>query len=64
VWPDVRILDRVRYPHRNAIVMAGGVSALQTPTLTMRPAIQDDEMIAELDAMQFRPLRVRGSVSG
>ena len=43
--------------HRNAIVMAGDVSELQTPTLTMRPAIHDDEMIAELDAIRFRPIR-------
>ena len=56
-WPSVRILDREGQPHRNAIVMAGGVSGLQTPTLTMRPAIQDDEMIAELDAIRFRPIR-------
>ena len=56
-WPSVRILDREGQYHRNAIVMAGGVSELQTPTLTMRPAIQDDEMIAELDAIQFRPIR-------
>jgi len=56
-WPSVRILDREGQPHRNAIVMAGRVSELLTPTLTMRPAIQDDEMIAELDAIEFRPIR-------
>ena len=56
-WPEVRILDREGQPYRNAIVMAGDVSALQKPTLRMRPAIEPDEIIAELDAMQFRPLR-------
>jgi hypothetical protein len=63
VWPDARILDRQGYPHRNAIVMAGGVSELQQPMLTMCPRIQSDDMIVELDAMQFRPRRVRGPVS-
>lgn len=64
VWPEARILDRPGFPHRNAIVMAGGVSKLEAPTLTMPPAIQDDEMIAELNAMRFRAPRVRGFVSG
>ena len=63
VWPDARILDRQGYPHRNAIVMAGRVSELQRPMLTMSPKIQADDMIAELDAMQFRPRRFRGSLS-
>jgi spermidine synthase len=63
VWPDTRILDRQGYPHRNAIVMAGGVSELQRPMLTMCPQIQSDEMIVELDAMQFRPRRISGFVS-
>ena len=51
VWADARLLDRPGFPHRNAVVMAGEVSELQTPTLTMRPAIQDHSMIAELDAL-------------
>jgi len=59
VWPDVRLLDREGHPHRNAIVMAGGVSALERPALHMRPAIEPDEIIAELDTMQFRPRRAR-----
>jgi spermidine synthase len=63
VWPHVRIIDRPGYPHRNAIVMAGGVSELQRPMLTMTPNIQADDMIAELDEMQFRPRKVRGAVS-
>ncbi len=56
-WPSVRILDREGHPHRNAIVMAGAVSRLERPALQMRPAIEPDEIIAELDAMQFRPIR-------
>ena len=56
-WPSVRILDREGYPHRNAIVMAGAVSGLEKPTLHMQPAIESGEIIAELDAMRFRPLR-------
>jgi hypothetical protein len=56
-WPSARILDREGHPHRNAIAMAGAVSALEKPTLQMRPAIEPDEIIAELDAMQFRPIR-------
>jgi len=55
VWPDVRILDREGSTHRNAIVMAGGVVGLQKPTLQMRPAMDAGEIVAELDAMQFRP---------
>jgi spermidine synthase len=56
-WPEVRILDREGQPYRNAIVMAGAVSALDKPTLYIRPAIEPDEIVAELDAMQFRPIR-------
>lgn len=56
-WANVRILDREGHPHRNAIVMAGTVFDLEKPTLDMRPAIEPDEIIAELDAMQFRPIR-------
>lgn len=58
-WPGVRILDREGHPHRNAIVMAGAVSGLEKPALEMRPAIEPDEIIAELDAMRFRPIRRR-----
>ena len=54
VWPDVRILDREGSTHRNAIVMAGGVSGLERPALDMRPAMDCDQIVAELDAMQFR----------
>ena len=56
-WPSMRILDREGQPHRNAIVMAGAVSALERPVLQMRPAIEPGEIIAELDAMKFRPSR-------
>jgi spermidine synthase len=63
VWPGARILDRQGYPHRNAIIMAGGVSELERPMLTMCPAIQADEMIVELDTMQFRARRARGVLS-
>jgi hypothetical protein len=42
-------------PHRNAIVMAARVSA-EKPMLHIRPR-SADEIIAELDAMQFRPIR-------
>jgi spermidine synthase len=56
-WPDVRILDREGHDHRNAIVMAGDVSELERPALKIRPAIEPGEIIAELDAMQFRAIR-------
>jgi spermidine synthase len=54
VWPDVRILDRPAHTYRNAIVMAGGVSELQKPALEMCPATESDQIVTELDAMQFR----------
>ena len=54
VWPDVRLLDREGHTNRNAIVMAGGVLGLQKPSLQMLPAMDDDQITAELDAMQFR----------
>jgi spermidine synthase len=57
VWPDVRILVRDGSTHRNAIVMAGGVLTLRKPVLQMRPAMDTDEIVAELDAMRFRPWR-------
>ena len=57
VWPDVRILDREGSTHRNAIVMAGGVQDLHKPVLTMRPAMDCDQIAGELEAMAFRPLQ-------
>jgi spermidine synthase len=56
-WPDVRILDREGYPNRNAIVMAGAVSGLEKPVLEMRPTIEHGDVLAELDALKFRPIR-------
>jgi spermidine synthase len=55
VWDDVRLLDLKGQTNRNAIVMAGQVSDLAKPALTMRPDMSADEIVAELDAMQFRP---------
>lgn len=55
VWPDVRILDRKGHENRNAILMAGGVRDLQKPKLLMRPAMDAGEIVAELEAMDFRP---------
>lgn len=57
VWPDVRILDREGSTHRNAIVMAGDVQGLRRPMLTMRPAMDCNEIAGELEAMAFRPLQ-------
>ena len=56
-WPAVRILDREGHPHRNAIVMAGTVSGLEKPALHMKPTIEHGDVVAELDALQFRPMR-------
>jgi spermidine synthase len=56
-WPEVRILDREGVNHRNAIVMAGDVRELKRPQLEMRPAMDADQITAELDAMAFRPRR-------
>jgi len=54
VWDDVRLLDLTGQTNRNAIVMAGQVSDLAKPSLQMRPDISVEEIVAELDAMQFR----------
>jgi spermidine synthase len=56
-WSNVRILDRLGHPHRNAIVMAGGVADLERPAVQMRPAVESGDIITELDAMQFRRIR-------
>jgi spermidine synthase len=54
VWPDVRLLDSQGWRNRNAIAMAGHVSALKAPVLLERPRIDVDEIEAELTTMRFR----------
>lgn len=57
VWNDVRILDSAGTPDRNAIVMAGAVSQLDIPQLTVQPAIDARLIEQELLCMKFRPCR-------
>lgn len=56
-WSDVRILDSEGALDRNAIVMAGAVSQLDTPHLTIPPAIDARLVERELLSMKFRPLK-------
>lgn len=55
VWQDVRILDAMGAPDRNAIVMAGAVRQLSAPSMIVPPAIDAPLMEQELLAMRFRP---------
>ena len=58
VWPDVRILDREGTSPPQCDRDGGRrVRPARSRPSHMRPAIEPDEIIAELDAMQFRPTR-------
>lgn len=56
VWTDVRLLDSPGWTNRNAIVMAGNVQQLHSPTLVIPPLGLAEELAHELDAMKFRNL--------
>lgn len=58
VWKDVRILDSEGVLDRNAIVMGGAVIQLDTPHLTVQPAIDARRIELELLSMKFRPIRI------
>lgn len=54
-WSNVRVLETVGPPDRNAIVMAGEVSQLREPQLLVRPKTNPQVIQEELGRMQFRP---------
>jgi spermidine synthase len=49
----VRILDEVSGAHRNCIVMAGAVSRLAVPTMTMPPACAAGKVFQDLAGFEF-----------
>jgi spermidine synthase len=51
VWPDVRLLDRPGKRNRNALALAGAVTALDRPSLRTPPAFGADEISAELASL-------------
>jgi hypothetical protein len=51
---DVRVLVSSGLLDRNAIIMGGAVASLHKPKLLMSPEVLQDEIIAELQRMQFR----------
>jgi spermidine synthase len=55
VWSDVRVLEMVGPPDRNAIVMAGAVAQLHEPPLLVRPQTNPHVIAQELARMKFRP---------
>ena len=55
VWNDVRILDTEGALDRNAIVLAGAVSQLDRPHVTVQPAADNGLIERELLSMKFRP---------
>jgi spermidine synthase len=55
LWRDVRLLDARGAVNRNAIVMAGAVSGLARPTLTVPPEAGGEEIEHELARLAFRP---------
>ena len=54
-WPTVRVLDSNGARCRNAIAMAGAVSKLERPDLTLKPQSGAKTIIRELEAMSFQP---------
>ena len=57
VWDDVRVLDIRGMQHRNSLVMAGNVTALQEPELLMRPLAGISEILHDLNRWTFRTWR-------
>lgn len=55
VWNEVRVLEMVGPPDRNAIVMAGAVTQLHEPALLVRPQTNPHVIAQELARMKFRP---------
>jgi spermidine synthase len=55
IWNDVRVLEMVGPPDRNAIVMAGAVAQLHEPRLLVRPQTNPHVIEQELARMKFRP---------
>ena len=55
VFHDVRLLDSQGYNNRNAIIMAGAVSHLCSPSLIAPPAVDRNLIETELATMKFRP---------
>jgi spermidine synthase len=53
-WSHVRLLDRAGHTDRNAIVMAGDVRKLRKPALNLRPAMDAEEIMTELEDLKFR----------
>lgn len=58
VWDDVRVLDIRGMQHRNALVMAGNVMALQEPKLLLRPMAGITEIMHDLNRWRFRKWRL------
>lgn len=58
VWDDVRVLETVGPPDRNAIVMAGAVATLHEPPLLVRPQTNPQVIAQELARMKFRPWKM------
>src|ERR1700722_13807245 len=54
VWTDVRMLDSAGIPDRNAVLMAGRVSALREPDLLMQPEVNAKAIKRELARLEFR----------
>ncbi len=54
--PNLRILDEPGALDRNAILMAGETQGLAAPWLEMRPAVDADDIRAELKRLAFQPL--------
>lgn len=57
IFPNVRVLDSHGLLDRNAIVMGGHVGRVECPRMLVAPAVQQDTITAELEALQFRSWR-------
>lgn len=53
IWKDVRLLDTPGEVRRNAIVMAGKVSALKQPEIVLKPKRGVSDITAELKRLRF-----------
>jgi len=61
-WSTVRLLDQRGASSRNAIVLAGAVEGLRAPALISPPQHGVDEIVQDLQNMQFRSVRrLRGA---
>jgi len=57
IWSNVCLLDTPGKKNRNALALAGNITALQRPVLRVAPSINAEEIAGDLQRLAFRAWR-------